>query len=197
MQLLWFIWLCLKHYLDKHGAGDIRRKPYLSPHHTHSAEQHLKIQRCNFLRTDWWGRKLLYRPQILPQIPLCKCPMSYCIVVSVQPPAERNSVKEHVCLFDRKRRERDGQSHGETARSRASLFFSWLDWLKQTNPSGQAVGRRQALPGPRGTLLLLYTKLFQMIYGLSLLAETRCCSPFIHQSAGWRGLPAQCTGTRH
>lgn len=91
------------------------------------------------------------------------------IWVSIHQPTERIYVRKHVCMFDRTRRERGGQSHGGTVRSRPRLSSpDCLDWLKKTNPSGQAVGWRQALPGPP-PLLLLYTKLFQMIY---------CCSPF-------------------
>lgn len=91
------------------------------------------------------------------------------IWVSIHQPTERTYAKEHVCIFDRLRREREGQSQGGSVRSRPRLSSpECLDWLKKTNPSGQAVGWRQTLPGPP-PLLLLYTKLFQMIY---------CCSPF-------------------
>lgn len=87
---------------------------------------------------------------------------------------------EHVCMFDRTRREREGQSHGGTARSRPRLSSpDCLDWLKKTNPSGQAVGWRQALLGPP-PLLLLNIKLFQMIYGRSPLGDLvlfTFCSP--------------------
>lgn len=87
---------------------------------------------------------------------------------------------EHVCMFDRTRREREGQSHGGTARSRPRLSSpDCLDWLKKTNPSGQAVGWRQALLGPP-PLLLLNIKLFQMIYGRSPLGDSvlfTFCSP--------------------
>lgn len=117
------------------------------------------------------------------------------IWVSIHQPTERIYVREHVCMFDRTRREREGQSHGGTVRSRPRLSSpDCLDWLKKTNPSGQAVGWRQALPGPP-PLLLLYTKLFQMIYDCSPLGDSLLLtfrSPE-HRLTG--GISARCTAT--
>lgn len=106
---------------------------------------------------------------------------------------------EHVCMFDRIRREREGQSHGGTARSRPRLSSAdCLDWLKKTNPSGQAVGWRQALLGPP-PLLLLNIKLFQMIYGRSPLGDSVLFTFLLDREladGGGVGVSAQSTWTR-